>query len=103
MDIRIPSLLRIKPNALYKLGKYLRKNGFHRVALFYGEGMADLVGTNIAISLDSSEIDVVSERTVHGNDVSEVVSAAFALPRSVWRSSRSAAASPSTSGSTRGS
>ena len=24
MDIRIPSLLRIKPNALYKLGKYLR-------------------------------------------------------------------------------
>ena len=60
MDIRIPSLLRIKPNALYKLGKYLRKNGFHRIALFYGEGMADLVGKNVAISLDSSEIDVVS-------------------------------------------
>ena len=44
MDIRIPSLLRIKPDALYKLGKYLRKNGFHRIALFYGEGIAELVG-----------------------------------------------------------
>ena len=64
MDIRIPSLLRIKPNALYKLGKYLRKNGFHRVALFYGQGMADLVGKNIAISLESSEIEVVVERTI---------------------------------------
>ena len=83
MDVRIPSLLRIKPNALYKLGKYLRKNGFHRVAVFYGEGMVDLLGRNIAISLDSSEIDVVSGHTVHGNDVSDVVTAAFALPRSV--------------------
>ena len=61
MDIRITSLLRIKPNALYKLGKYLRKNGFHRVALFYGQGMADVVGKNVAISLESSEIEVVGQ------------------------------------------
>ncbi len=81
MDIRIPSLLRIKPNALYKLGKYLRKNGFHRIALYYGEGIADLVGQKVEISLDSSEIQVVSEETVHGNDVAEIVSSAFRLPR----------------------
>ena len=83
MDIRIPSLLRIKPNALYKLGKYLRKNGFHRVALFYGEGMADLVGQNVEISLESSEIEVVVERTITDNDVAEVVSGALTLPRGV--------------------
>ena len=81
MDIRIPSLLRIKPNALYKLGKYLRKNGFHRIALYYGEGIADLVGQKVEISLDSSEIQVVTEETVHGNDVAEIVSSAFRLPR----------------------
>ncbi|HYN72806.1 MAG TPA: iron-containing alcohol dehydrogenase family protein [Nakamurella sp.] len=81
MDIRIPSLLRIKPNALYKLGKYLRKNGFHRIALYYGEGIADLVGQKVEISLDSSEIHVVTEETVHGNDVAEIVSSAFRLPR----------------------
>jgi len=83
VDIRIPSLLRIKPNALYKLGKYLRKNGFHRVALFYGQGMADLVGKNIAISLESSEIEVVVERTISDNDVAGVVSGALTLPRGV--------------------
>ena len=81
MDIRIPSLLRIKPNALYKLGKYLRKNGFHRIALYYGEGIADLVGQKVEISLDSSEIQVVTEETAHGNDVAEIVSSAFRLPR----------------------
>jgi glycerol-1-phosphate dehydrogenase [NAD(P)+] len=81
MDIRIPSLLRIKPNALYKLGKYLRKNGFHRIALYFGEGIADLVGQKVEISLDSSEIQVVTEETVHGNDVADIVSSAFRLPR----------------------
>jgi glycerol-1-phosphate dehydrogenase [NAD(P)+] len=81
MDIAIPSLLRIKPNALYKLGKYLRKNGFHQIALFYGEGMAELVGQSVQISLDSSEITVVAQETVHGNDVADIVSTAFGLPR----------------------
>jgi glycerol-1-phosphate dehydrogenase [NAD(P)+] len=76
-------LLRIKPNALYKLGKYLRKNGFDRVALFYGQGMADLVGKNVAISLESSEIQVVVERTIADNDVAGVVSGALTLPRGV--------------------
>ena len=54
MDIRIPSLLRIKPNALFKLGKYLRKNGFDRIALFYGDGMEALVGQSVQISMASS-------------------------------------------------
>jgi glycerol-1-phosphate dehydrogenase [NAD(P)+] len=81
MDIRIPSLLRVKPNALYKLGKYLRKNGFHQIALFYGEGIAALVGQSVQISLDSSEIEVVSQETVRGNDVADIVSTAFRLPR----------------------
>ena len=103
MEIRIPSLLRIKPNALYKLGKYLRKNGFHRIALYYGEGIADLVGQKVEISLDSSEIQVVTRETVHGNDVTEIVSSAFRLPARPRPSSPSAAGSPSTSASTPGS
>jgi len=53
MDIRIPSLLRIKPDALFKLGKYLRTNGFGRITLFYGDGIEDLVGKSVRISLAS--------------------------------------------------
>lgn len=81
MEISIPSLLRIKPNALYKVGKYLRKNGFHRIALFYGDGIKELVGQSIDISLDSSEITVTAEETVRTNDIADVVSTAFRLPR----------------------
>jgi glycerol-1-phosphate dehydrogenase [NAD(P)+] len=81
-EIQIPTLLRIKPNTLYKLGKYLRRNNFHRIALFYGEGMRDTVGQTIDISLDSSEIKVTGTETVSSNDIEAVVTSAFALPRS---------------------
>jgi len=79
--ITIPTLLRIKPRTLYKLGKYLRRNDFHRIALFYGEGIAEVVGETVAISLDSSEIKVTRTETVTGNDIEAVVTSALALPR----------------------
>lgn len=81
MEIQIPSLLRIKPNCLYKVGKYLRKAGFNHVAVFYGEGMKDLVGRTIEISLDSSEIMVAVEEVVHGNAIEDIIASAFRLPR----------------------
>jgi glycerol-1-phosphate dehydrogenase [NAD(P)+] len=80
MEIQIPSLLRIKPNTLYKLGKYLRRNNFHRIALFYGEGMVELLGKTVDISLDSSEIKVIYKTTVTTNDIEAVVTTAFEVP-----------------------
>ncbi len=81
--IQIPTLLRIKPNTIYKLGKYLRRNDFHRIALFYGEGMQENVGQLVEISLDSSEIKVAGTQTVTGNDVEAIVTSAFSLPRRI--------------------
>lgn len=81
MEIQIPSLLRMKPHALYKLGKYLRKSGFHRVAVFYGEGIQDLLGQTIDISLDSSEIVVEFSEVVRSHAVEDVVTSAFRIPR----------------------
>lgn len=82
MEIQIPSLLRIKPHALYKVGKYLRKSGFHHVALFYGTGIKELVGQTIEISLDSSEIVVAVEEVVRTNAVEDVITSAFRIPQS---------------------
>ena len=79
--IQIPTLLRVKPNTLYKLGKYLRRNDFNSIALFFGEGMGDLLGQTVEISLDSSEIKTRYTETVVTNDIEAVVSSAFALPR----------------------
>ncbi len=81
MEIQIPSLLRIKPRALNKLGKYLRKNGMDRVVVYYGKGIPESVVETIAISLDSSEITIAAEEIVSGNSIQDVVRSAFSLPR----------------------
>jgi glycerol-1-phosphate dehydrogenase [NAD(P)+] len=80
VEIQIPSLLRIKPHALYKVGKYLRKSGFHHVAVVYGEGIKALVGQTIDISLDSSEILVTTEQVVTTPAVEDVLTRALAIP-----------------------
>lgn len=64
------------------LGKYLRRNSFQRVALYYGEGdPGRWAGQIIDISLDSLEIKVAATEVVTGNDIETVVPSAFALPR----------------------
>lgn len=83
MEIQIPGLLRIKPRALYKLGKYLRQEGFEKVALFFGTGMRDLVGTTVDISLESAGIGVLREDVIGNNQAEEVFQATFAVPRGV--------------------
>jgi glycerol-1-phosphate dehydrogenase [NAD(P)+] len=80
-EIQVPTLLRNKPNTLYKLGKYLRRNGFHRIALYYGEGMQQMLGQTVDISLDSSEIKVTGTEVVTGHDIENVIASAFSLPR----------------------
>jgi glycerol-1-phosphate dehydrogenase [NAD(P)+] len=53
MEISIPTLLRIKPNAIHKIGKYLRKEQFSRIALFYATGLKEIFNGQVTISLDS--------------------------------------------------
>ena len=48
-----------------------------------GEGVTTLVGQQMEISLDSSEIGVDAEETVLRNAVEDVVSSAFRLPHEV--------------------
>lgn len=83
MEISIPTLLRIKPNATYKIGKYLRKEGMSSVALFYGEGIESLFGEQISISLDSSEVNILHKETIATNEVENVLDTTFNLPKDV--------------------
>ncbi len=83
MEISTPTLLRIKPNAIHKIGKYLRKEGFTRVALFYGEGLKELFSEHITISLDSSEITVIQEEIVVSNDIDNIFRQTMSIPGSV--------------------
>lgn len=83
MEISIPSLLRIKPNAIYKIGKYLRKENFYKIALFYGEGMKEMLSEHILISLDSSEIKILHEEVISDNEIDRVFKSTFSIPKSV--------------------
>ncbi|MCL2690112.1 MAG: iron-containing alcohol dehydrogenase family protein [Chitinispirillia bacterium] len=83
MEISIPTLLRIKPNAIYKIGKYLRKERVTRIALFFGYGLKEKFSEQLTISFDSSEIDVVYEDSVDTNEIKALFKSAFSLPSSV--------------------
>jgi glycerol-1-phosphate dehydrogenase [NAD(P)+] len=80
MEILVPSLLRIKPHALYKIGKYMRKDVFNNVALFFGEGIKDLLFNQIQISFESSEIKILYEEVVSTNNIDDAFASAKKLP-----------------------
>ncbi len=83
MEISIPSILRIKPDSLYKTGKYLRKENLKNAAIFYGEGIKELFRERILISLLSSEINILYEETVYKNVVETVFDSISQLPKGV--------------------
>jgi glycerol-1-phosphate dehydrogenase [NAD(P)+] len=83
MEISIPTLLRIKPNAVYKLGKYLRKENFCNIALFYGEGMKEILAEKITISFESSEIRIIHEEIVTNNQIETLFNSSFSIPSNV--------------------
>ncbi len=83
MEISVPSLVRIKPRALYKIGKYLRDEEHKRIVLLWGEGIAELLKPVVEVSLLSAEIDVLLETTVTDTEVESIFHMAVELPSQV--------------------
>jgi glycerol-1-phosphate dehydrogenase [NAD(P)+] len=72
MEVRVPSLVRVKPDALHKIGKYLRTEGFDEVALYYGEGMEKLFGEKVSISFASSEIKALTKKEIATHSIEDI-------------------------------
>lgn len=83
MEIQVPSLLRIKPNALRKLGKYVVRRGHRNVALFWGVGVKDLFHSVTDVSFKTAEINVFYEQTVESNDIDKVFTVSKKLPHEI--------------------
>lgn len=83
MEISVPSLVRIKPKALYKIGKYLRDEDHRRIVLLWGEGMAEMLKPVVEVSLLSAEIEVVAESTATETEVEAIFQMAVELPSTV--------------------
>src|SRR5512142_2125958 len=80
MEITVPSLLRIKPDALHKIGKYLRGESFMNIALYYGEGIKELFENTIRISLETADVNVVYEEVAGTNDIQAIFDSSLRLP-----------------------
>ncbi len=80
MEISIPSILRIKREAVYRIGKYLRKNDMKNIVLLFGEGIKELLSEQLYISLTSSEIKIQHEEIVTDNSVKTLFDSTFTFP-----------------------
>lgn len=83
MEINIPSLLRIKPQAINKLGKYLRQEGFRGAAVFWAEGIKSVLESTVGISLASAQVNIEYEHIVTNNEIDDAFDCAKQLPYSV--------------------
>lgn len=83
MEIVIPSLLRIKPQAINKIGKYLRAAGISEVALFWGEGLKERLGNTVHVSLDATDVSVLFEDIAQSHDIEALFRTSLRLPQRV--------------------
>jgi glycerol-1-phosphate dehydrogenase [NAD(P)+] len=70
-SIDIPSLVRIKPGALDRIGIYLARRRFERAALFHSQGLPQPLVDRASSSLENEGIDLVGRLEVRDNSVEE--------------------------------
>ncbi len=80
MEINVPTLVRVKPGAIMKIGKYLRTENFKNIALFYGEDIKQLFSETVNISLASSEINTVHESEESSNVINDIFTLGLNIP-----------------------
>lgn len=78
--ITIPKLLDVQSGNTKLIGQFLAKHGFDNIAVYYGEGMQEMLGETIEASLEQDHVRVTAIRTISSVDVGDIVSMAFALP-----------------------
>lgn len=81
LRITIPKLLRIKPNIISKLGKYLRSEEMTSIALLWGEGMQGRLGDVVDASFREHAIDVGWSDEISSIDIRECFENSLKLPK----------------------
>jgi len=79
-QIDIPYLLKIGDGKVKKVGKYLFDKGMMRIALFWGEGIKDMIDPLILGGLSKWNISVAHEHVVTTLDIDAITHAAFFQP-----------------------
>jgi glycerol-1-phosphate dehydrogenase [NAD(P)+] len=83
MKISLPSLLRIKPGILAKVGKYLKALGIQKVAVYFGEGLHAPLSDAVEASCRRHGVSVIQTETLGTQDARALYEVRMALPREV--------------------
>lgn len=79
----IPTLVRVKPGALERVGIYATRHDFRRVALFYSQDLVPDLHDAVTDSLAAERIAVVSQIPVESASFEEAAELAVSLPARV--------------------
>ncbi len=80
-QINIPYLLKIGYGKIGRIGKYLVDKGLSNVALFWSEGIEDLIGGKLYKGFEQHDIEIVCQKDVQYINIEEIDKIAFNLPR----------------------
>ena len=79
-QISIPYLLKIGKGKTVKIGKYLRDKNMCDVAIFFGSGIEDLLGTKLYKGFRENEVRVLYKQDVSSIAFESATQSAFTLP-----------------------
>ncbi|MDD3223221.1 MAG: iron-containing alcohol dehydrogenase family protein [Clostridium sp.] len=79
--ISIPSILEVGKGNIKQLGKFIKKGGFKKAAIYFGEGIYELFGDKIEKSIKKSGINVVGTGVITDIDFKEVSQNAFNISK----------------------
>ena len=79
-QINIPYLLKIGSHKIAKIGKYLFDKEMTGIALFWGEGMDEMLGDKLKGGLKEHRVEILSEDIVSTIAIEDITATAFSLP-----------------------
>ena len=82
-EINIPYLLKIGNGKMAKIGKYLADKEMTEIAVFWGEGMPQLLGDKFYPSLIENNVTVMYEQIVGSIAIEDITATAFGLAPSI--------------------
>ena len=80
-QINIPYLVKIGYGKFGRIGKYLVDKGMSNIALFWSDGLEEMLGGKLYKSFEQHDIEIVCNKIVQYINIEEVDKIAFNLPR----------------------
>lgn len=79
--IVIPSILDVGKGNLPNIGYLINKNGFKKIAIYFGTGLVDLFGDAVLSSLQKNNLELLNMSEIDDVDIQEIIHHAFSIPK----------------------